>query len=94
VRDFGLADTPASADYYRVGHHEHEPKMTATQLRSVEKKILSWLKLEAKPVSTTELLQKHASAGISAVDLRRAVWGLVDVGKVRFTTDRRLVASE
>lgn len=65
--------------------------MNAKHLRSVERTVLAWITRESKPVTTTELLLKHREGRISGEALRRAVWGLIDAGAVRFTSDRKLV---
>lgn len=66
---------------------------TTAELRTTEKRVLAWLVAAKSPVSTSELLDSHAGEHMSPVALRRAVWSLIDQGKVAYTPERRLKAN-
>lgn len=66
--------------------------MTATELKTVETKVLSWIQNAGRPVSTTELLEQHGSDApvVTGEVLRRVVWNLVDRGVVEYDLAWRL----
>lgn len=72
-----------------------EPSVTTQQLVNLQERIVEWLHESGGPLSTKDLLIKHADelSEVGGEELRRAVWSLVDVGKVRFDEDWRLVAN-
>ena len=68
--------------------------MTATDLKELESAVLDWIR-EENAVSTEELLAKHAEAArVTGEELRRAVWNLVDRGKVSYDLSWRLTATK
>jgi hypothetical protein len=78
---------------FKVLTRYRETWMTVTQLEKIENRVLRWIRTEARPVSTSQLLDKYGqSREVSPEELRRAVWNLVRDGKAEYTNDRRLVA--
>ena len=65
--------------------------MTATEIRSLQKRVLELLARRGRPSTTTELLRdQRRGQEISPESLRRAVWQLVGDGKISYTNDRRI----
>jgi hypothetical protein len=49
--------------------------------------ILQQLEQTSTPLRVRELIQQ---TGLEACDLKRALWSLVDEGRIKFTQDRRI----
>jgi hypothetical protein len=65
--------------------------MSKPEVRRAEEILIRVLKNSPKPLSTGELLQRRVRTKVSAAAVKRAVWNLVDEGKIKFTNDRRLM---
>lgn len=64
------------------------------QTTKAEELLLSWLRSSSRPISASELLERgRAARDISSIELREAVWSLVNKGEAVLTQDRRLQAN-
>lgn len=64
------------------------------RVRAAEDLLLQWLKDNGQPMTTEDLdrCRRESRAPVSPLDVQGASWNLVNRGKARFTSDRRLLA--
>jgi hypothetical protein len=64
--------------------------MSSQEISTAQELLLQWLRQAEHPVSPRDLLQRDRPEGVSALGIRSALWGLVDSGAARLTSDRQL----